>query len=154
MNQTINELTIVRQNTFKNTQKERSSSDITFRYLIESRWCGRESNESRLSVNEIVMKSVSTVGICGDGTTTSTRTSTGRKILVEIFAIAGLGNFIVIFQQFHRSSRHRTAMHKRNLTIQWLKIRIQNFQSNNLLFYRYLRIIFQEMLIIRAMLFK
>lgn len=141
-------MTIVQQNTFKNTQKERSSSDITFRYLIESRWCGRESNESRLSVNEIVMKSVSTVGICGDGTTTSTRTNTGRKILVEIFTMTGLENFNVIFQQFHCSSRHRTVMHKRNLTIQWLKIKIHNLQSNNLLFYRYLRIIFQEMLII------
>lgn len=141
-------MTIVQQNTFKNTQKERSSSDITFRYLIESRWCGRESNESRLSVNEIVMKSVSTVGICGDGTTTSTRTNTGRKILVEIFTMTGLENFNVIFQQLHCSSRHCTVMHKRNLTIQWLKIKIHNLQSNNLLFYRYLRIIFQEMLII------
>lgn len=146
MNQTVNELAIAQQNTFKNTQKERSSSDITFRYLIESRWCGRESNESRLSVNEIVMKSVSTVGICGDGTTISTRTNQGRKILVEILTVAGVENFNVIFQQFHRSSPHRTVMHKRNLTIQWLKIRIHNLPSNNLLFYRYL--IFQEMWII------
>lgn len=33
------------------------------RYLIESRSCGRGSNQSRLSANEIVMKFVSVVAI-------------------------------------------------------------------------------------------
>lgn len=46
------------------SKKHRSS--ILRWYLIESGLCGRVSNQSWLSSNEIVMKSVSMLGICGD----------------------------------------------------------------------------------------
>lgn len=126
--QTVNELAIVPRNTFKNTQKKCSSSDITFRYLIESRWCGRGSNESRLSANEIVMKSVPTLGICGDGMTTSTRSSTGRKILFRNLYDVAAPTFRCYFPTI---SWLKLVIHERNSMARWVRNGAENLKHSN-----------------------
>lgn len=90
MDRTVNEFAIAHEDTFKKLARR---NDITFPYLIESRWCGRGSNESRLLANEIVMKSASRLGICGDGTTTSTRSIVARNSVSFISNLRGVKVF-------------------------------------------------------------
>lgn len=63
---------------FATTRKETSAPDVNVDTLSNHGLCGRASNQSRLSANEIVMKFVSIVGICGDA-------AGPREILFRIF---------------------------------------------------------------------